>query len=138
MSAASAAWGRSCAERRLLRGRSFLSQERVRGQESGTAGSSECCPVIVAFTGKRQWTELFEPALPRVESGPQSASSRPPGWPFPPEATEVWVLPSSSGRAAFTNEERERPYRALAERLAGVPWPLAGKAMGVAACGGLQ
>lgn len=36
----------------------------------------------------------------------------------------MWVLPSSSGRAVLTAQEREGPYRALGARLAGVPWPL--------------
>jgi hypothetical protein len=51
-------------------------------------------PAIVAFTGKRQWSFLFEPPLTKgVEHGPQSV--RPPGWPFPP-TTEVTKYPASA------------------------------------------
>ena len=45
------------------------------------------------------------------------------GWPLP-AATEVWVLPSTSGAAAMTVEERVGPYREMAARLAAVPWPV--------------
>ena len=45
------------------------------------------------------------------------------GWPLP-SSTEVWVLPSTSGAAAMTVEERVGPYRDMAARLAAVPWPL--------------
>jgi G:T/U-mismatch repair DNA glycosylase len=38
-------------------------------------------------------------------------------------AAEVWVLPSSSGRAAMTAAAREGPYVALGARLAAVEWP---------------
>ena len=37
--------------------------------------------------------------------------------------TQVWVLPSSSGRAAMTREAREGPYVELGQRLAPVHWP---------------
>lgn len=36
--------------------------------------------------------------------------------------SEVWVLPSSSGRAAMTTEQRVRPYQQLAERFHQIPW----------------
>ena len=46
----------------------------------------------------------------------------PPGWPLP-SSTEVWVLTSSSGRAAMTLEARAAPYRELASRLRTLgPW----------------
>lgn len=60
-------------------------------------GSS--APRLVAFTGKRQWCHLFTPPLPRCSAGLQH--ERPEGWPLP-LTTEVWVLPSSSGRAVMT------------------------------------
>ena len=44
------------------------------------------------------------------------------GWPLP-GSTAVWVLPSTSGAAPMTVEERVGPYRQLAEELQQVPWP---------------
>lgn len=79
-----------------------------------------CAPALVAFTGKRQWASLFQPPLSGFEHGVQVA--RPPGWPLP-ACTEVWVLPSSSGRAVMTKEAREAPYVALGLRVAELPWP---------------
>lgn len=67
--------------------------------------------MLLAFTGKRQWAQLFEPPLKRVTSGLQPDSLRPPNWPTSLGEYEVWVMPSSSGRAAMTNEERLRPYQ---------------------------
>lgn len=57
-----------------------------------------------------------------MHSGLQPAGVVPAGWPFPP-STEVWVMPSSSGRAALTIAQRTTPYRELAERVNRVPWP---------------
>jgi hypothetical protein len=37
--------------------------------------------------------------------------------------SEVWVMTSSSGRAAMSVEERIRPWRALAARVHALPWP---------------
>lgn len=73
----------------------------------------------------QQWEELFFDASAQAKAqtkggksgqfqfGLQPAALRPSGWPFPSQATEVFVLPSSSGAAAMTNEAREGPYRAL-------------------------
>ena len=80
---------------------------RQKQQQQGQLGSeltyddmrSSSAPQLVAFTGKRQWCHLFTPPLPRCSAGLQS--KRPEGWPLPP-TTEVWVLPSSSGRAVMT------------------------------------
>lgn len=47
----------------------------------------------------------------------------PEGWPLPLDATEVWVMPSTSGAAAMTREQRVGPWRQLAERLQREPWP---------------
>jgi len=82
--------------------------------------AERCAPALVAFTGKRQWAELFQPPLSGFDHGAQS--SRPPGWPLPAE-TEVWVLPSSSGRAVMSAEARQAPYVALGLRTAELPWP---------------
>lgn len=77
-------------------------------------------PLVVAFTGKRQFRVLF-PA-----SGPSAAPKQvpygrqtvlPPDWPLPAGASEVWVLPSPSGRAVLTHAEREGPYCDLAHRI---------------------
>lgn len=43
--------------------------------------------------------------------------------------SEVWVLPSSSGRSALTHEQRSTPYRQLAERLHQIPWPFESEEM---------
>lgn len=80
-----------------------------------------CAPRVVAFTGKGQWKALFEPPLKTCEHGLQPPGVRPPGWPLP-AATEVFVLSSSSGRAAMTDEQRRRPYRELAALVRGMPW----------------
>ena len=84
--------------------------------------AADFAPRVVAFAGKRQWGALFQPPLPRVPSGLQAPESRPPGWPLP-ASSEVWVLPSPSGRAVLTAEEREGPYRLLGARLAELGWP---------------
>ena len=80
-------------------------------------------PKIVAFAGKRQYSHLFDRLPSSVATGRQPIDSLPPGWPFDPDTTEVWVLPSSSGRAAMTREAREGPYVALGARLATEGWP---------------
>ena len=83
------------------------------------SGSLSHAPALVAFAGKRQWASLFEPPLPGgFPYGAQSC--RPPGWPLPP-STEVFVLPSSSGRAVMTADERQGPYVELGRRLAMLP-----------------
>lgn len=80
-------------------------------------------PRVIAFSGKRQWAELFEPPLAGFAHGLRA--ERPPGWPAALlGASEVWVLPSSSGRAVMSKEEREGPYRQLGARVAQLPWPL--------------
>lgn len=90
------------------------------GREAGGGDSVSHAPCVVAFTGVRQWAQLFQPPLAGVAHGPQAA--RPPGWPLP-AGVEVWVLPSSSGRAVMTAEQRLGPYRALGLRVAALPWP---------------
>ena len=103
-----------------------------------TASSSIGCvcgkcgaPRIVAFTGKRQYIEVLnasrraagdKPAK-TVPIGIQSEVPTHAGWPFP-STTEVWVLTSTSGASALTNEARIKPYADLAAALQDVPWPL--------------
>ncbi|CAM9187365.1 unnamed protein product [Sphacelaria rigidula] len=103
-----------------------------RGKEEGAepAESAACgYPKIVAFAGKRQWEELFYDASTTAKAqtrggkngtfrfGLQPAMLRPPGWPFPSERTEVFVVPSSSGAAAMTTAARTEPYIELGRRL---------------------
>ncbi|GMF40791.1 unnamed protein product [Phytophthora fragariaefolia] len=79
-------------------------------------------PMLIAFSGKRQFSWLFSPPLSKIESyGKQTRL--PAGWPHDLRAdSEVWVLPSSSGRAAMTTAQRTLPYQQLAERLHEIPW----------------
>lgn len=79
----------------------------------------ECEPAIVAFAGKRQFKDLFAPALKKCDVGFQA--QLPSGWPL--QHSQVFVLPSSSGRAAMTKEERAAPYRDLGEQLVQIPSP---------------
>jgi TDG/mug DNA glycosylase family protein len=65
-------------------------------------------------------TQLFKPA--QIPFGRQSIL--PAGWPLPLDKTEVWVMTSTSGAAAMTKEARYAPWKALAEWLESVPWPL--------------
>jgi G:T/U-mismatch repair DNA glycosylase len=82
---------------------------------------SVCAPRVVAFTGKNQWKMLFDPPLKVCEHGLQPSTLRPPAWPLP-ASTAVWILSSSSGRAAMTDEARRAPYRGLAQLVATMPW----------------
>lgn len=47
---------------------------------------------------------------------------RPEGFPFTAEETRLFVLTSSSGAAAMSNEAREAPYKELAVLLQQFPW----------------
>ena len=85
----------------------------------GRAGAE---PRFVAFTGKRQWKELFDPVLKTSTLGVQDPALRPTGWPL--TSACVFVLTSSSGRAAMKDAARIAPYRELAELVQGVEWPL--------------
>ncbi|KAM3577730.1 hypothetical protein VYU27_000274 [Nannochloropsis oceanica] len=95
--------------------------QRLRGH-SDRAGAP---PKIVAFTGKRQFKELFydSPAYKKkglISYGLQTM--RPEGFPFTVEETQLFVLTSSSGAAAMSNEAREAPYKELAVLLQQFPW----------------
>jgi hypothetical protein len=93
---------------------------RAAGCTCGQCGA----PALVGFSGKRQYLELMNVRRARkvqtVDVGPQA--DLPPGWPFPC-TTEVWVLSSTSGASALTQEQREGPYERLAARLRQLPWP---------------
>jgi G:T/U-mismatch repair DNA glycosylase len=125
--------------------------ERLAAQARGAAAAAGCAcgrcgaPTVVAFAGKRQFVELFPArgaaaaaaAAPapggaawvqarrpaRVEFGRQRAL--PAGWPLPLDATECWVVSSTSGAAPMTREARFGPWRELAARVAREPWPRA-------------
>ncbi|CAM9736578.1 unnamed protein product [Scytosiphon promiscuus] len=116
-------------------GKGAHEDEAVEATQTATETDTENgYPRVVAFAGKRQWEELFFDASPKTKAqtkggkagvfrfGLQPADLRPPGWPFPAERTEMFVLPSSSGAAAMTNEAREGPYRALGEHLSRPGW----------------
>jgi TDG/mug DNA glycosylase family protein len=78
-------------------------------------------PAIVAFTGKRQFSVLWEGAKSAAEIAALPFGKQtevPPNWPFRGDCSELWLLRSSSGRAAMTTEERNAPYEQLGRRLA--------------------
>lgn len=131
--------------------------ENVEGCRCGKCGA----PVIIAFSGKKQFSDLFinsnsqtrkymststannstseegvriqatKPAS--IPSGRQSVL--PIGWPLPLDKTEVWVMTSTSGAAAMKREARYTPWNALAERIQQEPWPLDKKPIGDCLCG---
>ena len=71
----------------------------------------------LCFVGKRQWKCLFTPVLTKAEHGVQSNLLRPKNWPAALEDLEVWVLPSTSGRAVISWEERMVPYIDLSKTI---------------------
>lgn len=86
--------------------------------------------VISCFTLPPTHTLTHPQPLPLDDAHPQIESygvqtRLPQEWPRECVLeSEVWVLPSSSGRSALTHEQRSTPYRQLAERLHSIPWPL--------------
>lgn len=71
----------------------------------------------VCFVGKRQWKLLFQPSLPKCQHGLQDPHLRPQSWPDLLREVEVWVLPSPSGRAVLTKQERVSQYIVLAKEI---------------------
>eukprot|EP00890_Picochlorum_soloecismus_P005107 jgi/Picsp_1/5598/NSC_02957-R1_g u mismatch-specific dna glycosylase len=116
--------------------------DRLR-QISGRAGAywkcrcSNMCgsPAIIAFSGKRQFIELFDskeqsPDYEVIKSNRCPVEIQygrqhvlPSGWPLPGASAEVWVLPSTSGAAAMTRDDRFGPWQRLADRLGEIPFP---------------
>ena len=136
-----------------------------RAGEYWKCGCSHLCgsPAIIAFSGKRQFIELFDSKGKKKQGNKkqkldqatatmqtntdrnnmhQSSDSEiirsqicpteiqygrqhvlPGGWPLPVAAAEVWVLPSTSGAAAMTRENRFGPWQRLADRLREIPFP---------------
>lgn len=133
------AWSGAFYER--LRAHCARASRAVPGCACGMCGA----PTLIAFSGKRQYLELLNIGrgagggsaagrgrnvgrsaggtsgkVKSVEAGPQAL--RPHGWPLPQDV-EVWVCSSTSGASALTNEVREAPWRALADRVKQVEWP---------------
>uniref|UniRef100_K3X2B6 Uracil-DNA glycosylase-like domain-containing protein n=1 Tax=Globisporangium ultimum (strain ATCC 200006 / CBS 805.95 / DAOM BR144) TaxID=431595 RepID=K3X2B6_GLOUD len=101
-------------------------QQLLKSERSVKTESCQCSthgPMLIAFSGKRQFSFLFSPPLKKIEHyGKQTRL--PDDWPHECVAqSEVWVLPSSSGRSALTHEQRSAPYRQLAQRFHDLPWP---------------
>jgi thymine-DNA glycosylase len=102
----------------------------VAAAAAAVADFSQGCPKVVAFSGKRQWQELFfgtpeaKAQAASIQYGVQSI--RPPGWPYSADITQVIVLTSSSGASALTNEQREAPYKLLGSMLSSIEWPYSG------------
>ena len=71
----------------------------------------------ICFVGKRQWKLLFTPILAQCVHGKQSVEHRPLNWPVSLAEVDVWVLPSPSGRAVLSNEERVATYHDLASEI---------------------
>lgn len=83
-------------------------------------GGVHSAPRLIAFAGLRQWRALFpathsrsRPAAEEDRYGIQT--ERPPDWPAELAACAVFLLPSSSGAAAMTTEQRQAPYLALGQ-----------------------
>jgi len=73
----------------------------------------------LCFVGKKQWKQQFSQALAKCEHGLQDADLRPSHWPKEINNLDIWVLPSPSGRAVISNNERLKPYIMLSEALNG-------------------
>ena len=69
-------------------------------------------PMVIAFIGKRQFSHLFDPPLKSTDFGVQS--QMPKSFPL---KSEIWVLPSSSGRAVLKWKDRLKPYQDLYNRM---------------------
>eukprot|EP00240_Pyramimonas_obovata_P004980 CAMPEP_0118939270 /NCGR_PEP_ID=MMETSP1169-20130426/28434_1 /TAXON_ID=36882 /ORGANISM="Pyramimonas obovata, Strain CCMP722" /LENGTH=407 /DNA_ID=CAMNT_0006883493 /DNA_START=18 /DNA_END=1241 /DNA_ORIENTATION=+ len=94
--------------------RALMAQQQC--DQTASLELEDAAPLVVAFTGKRQFAQLFDPPLKSVTAGKQPEDSLPRRWPFP-ATTEVWVLPSTSGRAVLKKGELEGLYIALGQRV---------------------
>lgn len=104
------------------------------------------CPRLLAFAGMKQFVQLFQSrerkkgcdrgqeildrdtkvtlasvCPEKVHFGRQFVLPR--GWPLDTSKTEVWVLPSTSGAAAMTRDDRIEPWQRLAHRLSEIEHP---------------
>eukprot|EP01029_Cantina_marsupialis_P014970 TRINITY_DN3278_c0_g3_i1.p1 TRINITY_DN3278_c0_g3~~TRINITY_DN3278_c0_g3_i1.p1 ORF type:complete len:297 (+),score=51.73 TRINITY_DN3278_c0_g3_i1:112-1002(+) len=73
----------------------------------------DCGPKIMCFMGVKQWNSLFFKKRGKAVYGKQSEADFPPGFPFIGTSTEVWLLPSTSGRVGVSNIDRVRQMKAL-------------------------
>ncbi|MEW5317321.1 MAG: hypothetical protein WDW38_008631 [Sanguina aurantia] len=109
---------------------SFYSRLVNHTQEASLSAGCTCgacgAPCLVAFAGKRQYVELMNVGrrgrkVLTVPTGRQAAL--PPGWPLSPTATQVHVLPSSSGASALSTAQRYDPWQQLGQQFQQLPWP---------------
>ena len=73
----------------------------------------------ICFVGKKQWKQQFSQALAKCEHGLQDADLRPLLWSKQINDLDIWVLPSPSGRAVISDNDRLKPYLWLSESLKG-------------------
>ena len=73
----------------------------------------------LCFVGKKQWKQQFSQSLAKCDHGLQDADLRPSHWPKQINDLDIWVLPSPSGRAVISNNDRLKPYLLLSEALKG-------------------
>ena len=73
----------------------------------------------ICFVGKKQWKQQFSQALAKCEHGLQDADLRPLLWSKQISDLDIWVLPSPSGRAVISDNDRLKPYLLLSESLKG-------------------
>ena len=99
--------------RQEFKGNAALFLKRIENYALSMNGSLK----RICFVGKRQWKQLFTPILARCDHGKQSNEHRPRNWPVSLIGVDVWILPSPSGRAVLSNEERGAPYRDLASEI---------------------
>lgn len=104
-----------------------LSMHMSRASDSIGCSCGKCgAPALVAFSGKRQWSELINTGrkgkskVTKFAIGPQNM--RPEGWPLP-DSTEVWVMTSTSGASPMTTEARMAPWHELSKQLTQLSWP---------------
>eukprot|EP01039_Chlorochromonas_danica_P000934 gene934-1016_t len=100
----------------------------------------ECCPRIIAFAGVRQWKALFPKSHWRAKNGLARDQVRekeelfgvrkvlPPDWPRELAGSTVFLLPSSSGAAPMTREQRQGPYMQLGTLVGGLLGPMSDNA----------
>jgi G:T/U-mismatch repair DNA glycosylase len=117
--------------------------KRVAENLGSDASASAAAPKILVFCGVRQWKALFpanhfnakkrpriddsQPAATKNSFGHGKQEDRPVNWPKVLSSCEVYVLPSTSGAAAMSNEDRINPYRLFANRLREFPWSLSNR-----------
>lgn len=104
-------------------------EDNVDNVDNKTKSYYDYYPKILAFTGVRQWKALFPKEYKKRSLQETSGKStygiqliRPIDWPKELNQSIVFLLPSTSGAAAMSNEIRINPYHELAELLQTIPW----------------